>query len=87
MGGCVRCRTTSVSPPSLWRLLAKRTLAVWPLGLAVFGAVLLAATLLATGPLYAEAAAQAGLERKLADADAEQAGLDVTGRVDPESYA
>jgi hypothetical protein len=77
----------SVSPPSLWRLLAKRTLAVWPLGLASFGAVLLAATLLATGPLYAEAAAQAGLERKLADADAEQAGLDVSGRVAPESYA
>ena len=73
-------------PPSLWRVLAKRTLAVWPLGLASFGAVLLAATLLATGPLYAEAAAQAGLERKVADADAEQAGLDVSARVDPESY-
>src|SRR5687767_110097 len=86
MGGCVRRRRPSVRPPSLWRVLAKRTLAIWPLGLASFGAVLLAATLLATGPLYADAAAQAGLERKVADADVERAGLEVSARVGPGSY-
>ena len=76
-----------MTPPGAWRLIAKRTLAVWPLVLASFGAVLLAATLLAAGPMYAGAAAQAGLERKLADADVQQAGLDVTSRAEPAGYA
>ncbi|HET9507898.1 MAG TPA: FtsX-like permease family protein [Gaiellaceae bacterium] len=75
-----------MTPPGPWRLIAKRTLAVWPLVLASFGAVLLAATLLAAGPMYAGAAAQAGLERKLADADAQRAGLDVTSRAEPAGY-
>ena len=76
-----------MTPPGPWRLIAKRTLAVWPLVAVSFGAILLAATLLAAAPMYAGAAAQAGLERKLADADAEQAGTDVTSRADRAGYA
>ncbi len=76
-----------VTPPGPWRLIAKRTLAVWPLVAVAFGAVLLAATLLAAAPMYAGAAAQAGLERKLADAEAETAGVDVTSRADVDGYA
>ena len=49
--------------------------------LEVIGAVLLAASLLAAGPMYAGAATQAGLERKLADADATTDALDVRGYV------
>ena len=75
-----------MKPPGPWRLIAKRTLAVWPLVAVSFGAILLAATLLAAAPMYASAAAQAGLERKLADADAEQAGVDVTSRADRAGY-
>ncbi|HWN22302.1 MAG TPA: hypothetical protein VNP93_10045 [Gaiellaceae bacterium] len=73
-------------PPGPWRLIAKRTLAVWPLVAVSFGAILLAATLLAAAPMYAGAAAQAGLERKLADADAAEAGVDVTSRADVAGY-
>ncbi|MCP9487697.1 MAG: hypothetical protein MSC30_17765, partial [Gaiellaceae bacterium MAG52_C11] len=76
-----------MTPPRPWRLLAKRTIAVWPLVAVSFGAILLAATLLAAAPMYASAAAQAGLERKLADADAEAVGVDVTSRVDVDGYA
>ncbi len=76
----------AVKPPGPWRLIAKRTLAVWPLVAVSFGAILLAAALLAAAPMYAGAAAQAGLERKLADADAEEAGVDVTSRADVAGY-
>src|SRR5215203_1585452 len=75
-----------MTPPGPWRLLARRTLAIWPLVLAAFGAMLLAAALLAAGPMYAGAAAQAGLERKLADAAVEAAGVDVTSRVGADGY-
>src|SRR5688572_2861412 len=75
-----------MTPPGVWRLIAKRTLAVWPLVTVAFAAILLAATLLAAAPMYASAAAQAGLERKLADAGAQEAGLDVTSRTDVAGY-
>lgn len=76
-----------MTPPGPWRLIAKRSLVVWPLVVVSFGAILLAATLLAAAPMYAGAAAQAGLERKLADANVEAAGVDVTARVGVDAYA
>ena len=66
--------------PSLfaaWRLSLHRTRADLPIVLAAFLITLLAAVLLATGPIYSSAASVAGLHRALADAPA--ANTDISG--------
>jgi hypothetical protein len=48
---------------------------------AAFVTILLAATILAAGPIYANAVAASGLERTLADAPARDSGLQVSARI------
>ncbi len=51
-----------------WRVSLRRTRAEWPIVAAAWLITLLAATLLAAGPIYASATSLAGLQRTLADA-------------------
>ncbi|NJD28396.1 MAG: ABC transporter permease [Chloroflexi bacterium] len=53
-----------------WRVSLRRTRADWPIVLAAWLVTLLAAVLLASGPIYADAASEAGLRRSLLDAPA-----------------
>jgi FtsX-like permease family len=64
-----------------WRLVLKRANSDRLIVAAAFVTVLLAATLLAAGPIYSEAVALSGLERTLADAPARDSGLQVSGRI------
>jgi hypothetical protein len=64
-----------------WRLVLKRAVSDRLIVAAAFVTVLLAALLLAAGPIYSEAVALSGLERTLADAPARDSGLEVSGRV------
>jgi hypothetical protein len=68
------------------RLALRRMAAVWPLVAAVFVAATLAATLLAAAPIYAGAAAQAGLEETLRAAPPAEAGIEVSQRVSAGEY-
>jgi hypothetical protein len=52
-----------------------RTRADWPIVAAAWLIVLLAATLLAAGPIYSSAVSLAGLHRVLDDADAAEANI------------
>ena len=64
-----------------WRLVLKRAASDRLIVAAAFVTVLLAAALLAAGPIYSEAVALSGLERTLADAPARDSGLEVSGRI------
>jgi hypothetical protein len=64
-----------------WRLVLKRAASDRLIVAAAFLTVLLAAALLAAGPIYSEAVALSGLERTLADAPARDSGLEVSGRI------
>jgi hypothetical protein len=67
--------------PSLlagWRVSLHRTLADWPIVAAAFLVTLLAAILLAAGPIYSSAASEAGLRRALADAPAADKDIEVS---------
>lgn len=64
-----------------WRLVLKRAASDRLIVSAAFLTVLLAAALLAAGPIYSEAVALSGLERTLADAPARDSGLEVSGRI------
>jgi hypothetical protein len=66
-----------------WRVSLYRTRADWPIVLAAALISLLAATLLAAGPIYSNAASEAGLHRVLADAAAVDANIEIVGRVTP----
>ena len=66
-----------------WRVSLHRTRADWPIVAAAALIVLLAATLLAAGPMYSSAVAEAGLRRVLRDSPAAQANVEVRGRVAP----
>ena len=65
-----------------WRVSLHRTRADWPIVAAAWLIVLLAATLLAAGPIYSSAVSLAGLHRVLEDADVADANIEVTARVD-----
>jgi hypothetical protein len=69
-----------------WRLVLKRAAADLLIIAAAFVSVLLAAMLLAAGPIYANAVALSGLERTLADAPARDSGLQVSARIPLEDY-
>ena len=64
-----------------WRLVLKRAASDRLIVGAAFVTVLLAAALLAAGPIYSDAVALSGLERTLADAPARDSGLEVSGRI------
>src|SRR4029453_5127776 len=64
-----------------WRLVLKRAASDRLIVGAAFVTVLLAAALLAAGPIYSESVALSGLERTLADAPARDSGLEVSGRI------
>ncbi len=64
-----------------WRLVLKRAASDRLIVGAAFVTVLLAAALLAAGPIYSEAVALSGLERTLEDAPARDSGLQVSGRI------
>ena len=64
-----------------WRLVLKRAASDRLIVAAAFVTVLLAAALLAAGPIYSEAVALSGLERTLEDAPARDSGLGVSGRI------
>jgi hypothetical protein len=69
-----------------WRLVLKRSASDLLIIAAAFVTVLLAAMLLAAGPIYANAVALSGLERTLADAPARDSGLQVSSRIPLEDY-
>ena len=64
-----------------WRVSLYRTRADWPIVAAAWLIVLLAATLLAAGPIYSSAVSLAGLHRVLEDAPVADANIEVTARV------
>ena len=63
-----------------WRLVLKRAASDRLIVGAAFVTVLLAAALLAAGPIYSDAVALSGLERTLEDAPARDSGLEASGR-------
>ena len=65
-----------------WRVSLHRTRADWPIVTAAGLIALLAATLLAAGPIYSSAVSQAGLHRLLENAPVTDANIEVVGRVD-----
>jgi hypothetical protein len=64
-----------------------RTRADWPIVAAAWLIVLLAATLLAAGPIYSSAVSLAGLHRVLDDAKVSDANIEVTARLVPADAA
>ena len=60
----------------------RRARAAWPIVLAAGLTCLLATTLLAAGPIYADAVSQAGLRRVMADAAVADANVEITLRAD-----
>ena len=70
-----------------WRVSLHRTRADWPIVAAAWLIVVLAATLLAAGPIYSSAVSLAGLHRVLDDADVADANVEITARVVPEEAA
>ena len=77
-----------MSPFSLgaWRLVLRRARHDRLVVAAAFVTILLAATLLASGPIYAEAVAASGLQRTLEDAPVRDATVAVSGQVAPDDY-
>ena len=65
----------------------RRTRAAWPIVAAAGLTCVLATTLLAAGPIYANAVSVAGLHRVLADAPVEQANVQASLRVIPAEVA
>lgn len=70
-----------------WRLILKRAAADRLIVAAAFVTVLLAATLVAAGPIYSESVALSGLRRTLTDAPVQQRGLEISARVPGDRYA
>lgn len=69
-----------------WRTVIKRLFADWLVVAAVFVSVLLAAALLAAGPIYADAVTLSALRRSITDAPALAAGVSVELALFPQDY-
>jgi hypothetical protein len=69
-----------------WRVVLQRTRADWLILTAAAAIVLLATTLLATGPIYAGAVAVSGLHRTLHDAPTTSANVEITSRSNPQEF-
>ena len=65
-----------------WRVSLHRTRADWPIVAAAGLIAVLAATLLAAGPIYSNAVSVAGLHRQLESAPASESGVAVDARID-----
>ena len=61
-----------------WRVSLRRTLADWPIVAAAWVVTLLAAALVAAGPIYWSAASAAGLSRTIADASVAETSIEVS---------
>ncbi|HET9540441.1 MAG TPA: hypothetical protein VFQ46_07565, partial [Candidatus Limnocylindria bacterium] len=70
------------SPLGMWRVSLERMRVDWPIVGAAWLITLLAATLLAAGPIYSSAVSLAGLHRVLADAPVADANVEVTLRAE-----
>ena len=68
-----------------WRVSLHRTRADWPIVAAAGLIALLAASLLAAGPIYSSAVSVAGLHRQLESAPVTDAAIEVVARVEPEN--
>lgn len=75
------------SPLAGWRVSLHRTRADWPIVAAAWLITLLAAVLLAAGPIYASAVSVAGLHRTLVDAPVTEANIEVSMRSAPSGAA
>lgn len=73
-------------PPGAWRLVLKRAAHDRLVVAAAFLTILLATTLLASGPVYAEAVALSGLRRTLEDAPVREVTVAVSGRLPAAEY-
>ncbi|HXV70425.1 MAG TPA: ABC transporter permease [Acidimicrobiia bacterium] len=69
-----------------WRTVTKRLLADWLVVAAVFISVLLAAALLAAGPIYADAVTLSALRRTVRDAPAVASGLSAEMALFPQDF-
>lgn len=72
-----------LSSLAAWRVSLQRMRADWPIIAAAWLITLLAATLLAAGPVYSDAVSLAGLRRTLADAPTTDVNVEITARVPP----
>jgi hypothetical protein len=73
-------------PPGAWRLVLKRAGHDRLVVGAAFVTIVLATTLLASGPIYAEAVALSGLHRTLEDAPVREGTLEVSGQLPAADY-
>ncbi|CAN5159706.1 ABC transporter permease [soil metagenome] len=72
---------------SAWRIVVNRSLADWLILSAALVTVLIATTLLAAGPIYADAVALSGVHRTLEDAPVQDVNVEVSIRTDGERFA
>jgi ABC-type lipoprotein release transport system permease subunit len=68
-----------------WRLVVKRALADWLILLAALVTIVLATTLLAAGPIYADAVTLSAVRRTLNDAAVTEANVQFTVRATPDN--
>lgn len=66
-----------------WRLVVKRALADWLILVAALVTIILATTLLAAGPIYADAVTLSAVRRTLTDAPVTEANVEITVRSTP----
>ena len=69
-----------------WRVVARRAVADRAILAAAFLTILLAITLLAAGPIYADAVTISSLRRALVDAPITEANVVITTRVEPDTF-
>jgi len=72
---------------SAWRIVLKRGAADWLILSAVAVTVVLATTLLATGPIYSDAVTLGALQRTLEASPVDEANIQISVRVKPESVS
>src|SRR5215204_2632242 len=70
-----------------WRVVLKRSLSDWLILLAAFITILLATTLLASGPIYADAVTLSGVRRTLHDSPVRDSNVEVSARIRGPDYA
>jgi hypothetical protein len=69
-----------------WRVVVKRAASDWLVVGAAAITILLATTLLAAGPIYADAVTLSSAQRTLADAEIEEANVEILLRIQPDDY-
>ncbi|RIK45962.1 MAG: hypothetical protein DCC58_04830 [Chloroflexi bacterium] len=70
-----------------WRVVLKRSISDWLILAAAFLTIILATTLLAAGPIYADAVTLSGVRRTLHDAPVRDANLEISARIRGPEYA